>query len=554
MLLNLTIKNYALIRELNVDFAPGLTVVTGETGAGKSIILGALALILGQRADLSVLQDADKKCVVEGAFEIPERDSFEPLFSKNGLDYQNPVIFRREISPQGKSRAFINDTPVQLPLMRELGLKLIDIHSQHSNLELGSRLFQLNVIDWYGGHSEILNQYKSVFRELKAKEAEYNELKERAAQANADLDYHSFQFEQLDTAKLVAGEQEELEEELKVLNHSEEIKTGLGAVYQSIDGDVYSSLAALRNAQAVLKKLSSFFPPAENMLNRLDSQYLEIRDIAEECEQLAEKTENDPRRLEYISERLNTLYSLQQKHRVSSVEELIFIRDEFDLKIQAAKSFEEDIKQLQEQVSILKHTVGDKASELHEARVSVIPEIEREITAYLEQLGMPHATFKIELHGTVAFTPQGTDEAWFLFSANKGVRAEEINKVASGGELSRLMLAIKSVVARSKALPAIVFDEIDSGISGGIAVRMGEILKAMSEYMQVINITHLPQIASKGKSHFRVFKKDTGHRPETGMRLLSEDQRVEEIAIMLSGNPPTPEAIANAKAMLGNLG
>ncbi|MCF8358594.1 MAG: DNA repair protein RecN [Prolixibacteraceae bacterium] len=551
MLKNLSIRNYAIIKELNVDFAPGLSVVTGETGAGKSIIMGALGLILGQRADTSVLQDNSEKCVVEGFFQIPGDNGLKSFFEQNDLDWLNPVVFRREINQSGKSRAFINDTPVQLPLMRELGLKLIDIHSQHSNLELGKRLFQLNVIDWFGNHRETIDLYKNLYQELKTKEAALANLEEKAIQAKADTDYYNFQFEQLDSAKLVEGEQEELEKELEMLSHSEEIKSGLGNIYKTLDGEGYSALFAMREAIAAMQKLAPFLPAAETLHKRLESQYIEIRDVAEECEQIAEKTEHDPSRLEFISERLDTIYSLQQKHRVSSVGELIQLRDEYDAKLQDVARFDEEIEQLKKDLAELNSRVGEEADRLHQARELIVPEIEKEVTRYLQLLGMPNALFRIELHKTNGFTPQGIDEAWFLFSANKGVKAEEINKVASGGELSRLMLAIKTVVAKSKALPAIVFDEIDAGISGEIAVRMGEILKAMSEYMQVINITHLPQIASKGQYHFRVYKTDTGNRPETGMVILTGEERVNEIAVMLSGNPPTPEALANARSLLG---
>lgn len=550
MLANLSISNYAIIRRLNVDFMPGFCVITGETGAGKSIIMGALSLILGQRADSTALNHADEKCVVEGRFILSETKNCEAFFSLNDLDFDLPIILRREITPSGKSRSFINDTPVQLPLMRELGLMLIDIHSQHSNLELGKRQFQLNVIDWFGGHAELLANYSSHFILMKGIGSALRDMTEKANRAKADLDYFEFQFKQLDEMKLREKEQEELELEQEILLHSEEIKSGLTQVYQLFDGEENSSVSRIKEVITLLHRLKGFFPAAQQLAERVESQLIEMRDIAGECELLAEKTEHNPSRLEEVTNRLDSIYSLQQKHRVSSVAELISLRDEFDSKIQAAASFEEALEQLTNQLNAAHLEVASLSGELHQKRVALIPDIENEVVSYLQMLGMPNGQFAIELSTKEEFSATGNDEVNFLFSANKGAQPEEINKVASGGELSRLMLAIKTVVARSKALPAIIFDEIDTGISGEIATKMADILLSMSVYMQVINITHLPQIAAKGNSHYLVYKTDLADGVETGMKVLPEEERVQEIAKMLSTDKPTPEAIANAKSLL----
>lgn len=550
MLQNLSIKNYAIIKKLDVQFKGDFCVITGETGAGKSIIMGALSLILGQRADTAVLNDTESKCVVEGKFSLLNQIELKPFFEENDLDFEDSVILRREISPTGKSRAFVNDTPVQLTVMRELGLRLIDIHSQHSNLELGKRQFQLNVIDWYAGHDELLQRYAAAYKQFRKLEKSYSNLLEQAENSKKDLDYFEFQFKQLDDARLVPDEQEELENEQEILSHSEEIKSGLSQVYQLLDGEEFAAVRKVKEALSIMHKLTSYLPQAKGLEERLDSQYLEMKDIASECELLAEKTESNPLRLEEITDRLNLLYSLQQKHRVNSVNELIDLRNDFDQKIQTAASFDDELEKLQKQIAKAKQEVGELAIALHDSRAKQIPDVEREITSILQQLGMPNAIFTVELNTSTDFQPAGSDEVIFLFAANKGGRVEEITKVASGGEMSRLMLAIKTVVAKSKALPAIIFDEIDTGISGEIALKMGEILKTMANYMQVINITHLPQIASKGNSHYLVFKNETEHEVVTGMRLLTTDERILEIAKMLSGEVPSSAAIENAKSLM----
>ncbi len=550
MLSSLTIKNYAIIKNLEVNFEQGFCVLTGETGAGKSIIMGALALILGQRADTSVLHNNQNKCIVEGKFILTETKLLEKVFEHCDLDFDLPVILRREIAPSGKSRAFINDTPVQLQVMREIGLLLIDVHSQHSNLELGKRKFQLNVIDWYGAHSALLNAYTKQYSHFRNLKRQHNELVEKANQSKADLDYYQFQFTQLDEAALVPGEQEEFEQEQEMLSHSEEIKTGLSEVYQLLDSEEQGIIPIVKNAANTIQKLVEYLPEAGELSSRLESQYLEMRDIADECEQLALKTEHDPARLEFINERLNTIFSLQQKHRVDTVEQLIALRDDFDSKIQESASFDDELLKLESEIAKQNQQLAAAANELHLSRKKLLIPISTEIARLLEQLGMPNAVFSIDLIKKTAFGPDGIDEVAFMFSANKGVKPEEINKVASGGELSRLMLAIKTVVAKSKTLPAIIFDEIDTGISGEIASKMGNIMQQMSKYMQVITITHLPQIASKGSAHFQVYKNENDTYTETSIRKLNHNERVAEIAKMLSGEATNNAAIDNARVLL----
>ncbi|MBP7506848.1 MAG: DNA repair protein RecN [Prolixibacteraceae bacterium] len=552
MLSGLLIKNYAIIKELNINFGKGFCVITGETGAGKSIIMGALSLILGQRADSSVLNSADEKCVVEGRFEINGKGDIKSFFENNDLDFDDLIILRREILPNGKSRAFINDTPVQLNLLRDIGIQLIDVHSQHSNLELGKKQFQLNVVDWYGGHSNELSKFSELYKEFKKVQSLLVSTKEMAKKSKADLNFYEFQFNQLNEAKLTDGEQEELEQEQEILTHAEDIKSGLYTIFNIIDGEEQSVIIKMKEIYSVAQKMTVYLPAAENILKRIESLLIEARDIAQECEQLLEKTDSDPSRLDFINNRLDLIYTLHQKHRTGSVAELIVLRDSFDEKIQAAASYDEEIERLEKIYTSLQVKMNVSAEILTDCRKKILPEIEKEIISYLNHLGMPNAIFNVEVGRKDDYTPSGIDEVSFLFNANKGGQPEEINKIASGGELSRLMLAIKSVIARSKELPAIIFDEIDTGISGEIANKMADILKSIAGYMQVINITHLPQIASKGDNHYLVYKNENERNVETGMRILDKEERIIEIAKMLSGDNPTPEAIANAKSLLNN--
>ena len=549
MLKRLKIRNYALIRELDVEFNSGFTIITGETGAGKSILLGALSLILGQRADTTALKDTEKKCVVEGVFNVKDYDLKE-LFEQYDLDYEEQAIFRREISPSGKSRAFINDTPVNLKAMRELGLRLVDIHSQHQNLELNNQHFQLTVVDLYAGHNDLLETYREKFRIYRKTVQALNTLLEKAGQSKADLDYFRFQFEQLEKVALVDGEQEEMEKELETLNHAEEIKSNLTQLFELLNGDGPSVVRGSKDGLNLLNKVAKFFPEGESLNQRLESTYLELKDIAEEAERAAESVEYDPGRIEFLNERLDLIYTLQQKHRVETVAELIAIRDSLDEKISDIDSFDLEIEKLEKQRDIAEAEVKTLAGQLSEQRKEVLPAIEERVNGLLLQLGMPNSRFRVDLNSNGTLTSSGIDEASFMFSANKNAELCEISKVASGGEMSRLMLSLKSLISKSKALPTIIFDEIDSGISGEIAGKMGSILKEMAGGMQVINITHLPQVAAKGDYHYWVYKQDTEHETVTHLKLLSEKERVEELAKMLSGENISEAALQNAQELL----
>jgi DNA repair protein RecN (Recombination protein N) len=551
MLTQLRIQNYALIRELDVRFNPGFTIITGETGAGKSILLGALSLILGDRADTAVLNDKSNKCVVEGVFKV-EGYGMEEVFGINDLDYDNHAIFRREINPAGKSRAFINDSPVTLKVMEEMGRHLIDIHSQHQTLELGSRLFQLMVVDICADNNNLLDRYKEKFKEYKHITAELAEAEDKALKSKTDLDYYQFQFDQLQKAALTENEQEMLEKELEILTHAEEIKSGLINTRDILNGDNDSSLAKIKSTLGLISRIKAYLPDGEYFYSRLESIYLELKDIADEAESVSEKIEDDPARSYAINERLDLIYSLQQKHNVSDIGQLITLRNFFEAKIQAVSSNEEEITRLKQLLTNKYSELCLLAKKISDKRISVIPMIERKVSGLLLQLGLPKSKFRVEIIRDNAPGLNGIDSVSFLFSANKNVVPSEISKVASGGELSRVMLTIKTLLSKSKALPTIIFDEIDSGISGEIADKMGSILKEISRDMQVINITHLPQIAAKGDHHFLVYKEDDEHQTLTHLKLLSRKERVEELAKMLSGESITRAALMNAEDLLSN--
>jgi DNA repair protein RecN (Recombination protein N) len=549
MLSSLKIQNYALIRELEVDLSSGFSIITGETGAGKSILLGALGLILGQRADSSVLKDKGSQCVVEANFSI-EGLGLEDLFLANDLDYDQNTIFRREINPAGKSRAFINDTPVMLKVMQEIGYRLVDIHSQNQNLELNDQTFQLMVLDIYAGNQERLKQYKSLFNEYRLVAVALQEATLAVEKSKADLDYYLFQFDQLEKASLVENEQTEHEKELAVLTHAEEIKLGLSTVAEILNRDEDSAVSQAKTALGLISKMSSYLPEATGLADRLQSLYIDLKDIAQEVSWIVEKVELDPTKVSYLNERLDLIYTLQQKHHVDSVTELIAIRNGFALKIEAVSSNEEEILLLTKERDQKYQQVIDQASLLRTKRFSVSEELEKNVVRQLTLLGMPNSRFKIEILPVNEPSVRGLDSVSFLFTANKNGLLCEISKVVSGGEMSRLMLVIKALISASKALPTIVFDEIDAGVSGDIAERMGLILKDISKDMQVINITHLPQIAAKGDHHFRVFKQDSAYETTTSLKRLTPSERVEELAKMLSGENITSAAILNAEELL----
>ncbi len=549
MLKSLSIKNYALIDSMNINFSGDLNILTGETGAGKSILLGAIGLIIGQRADLSVLRDKSEKCTAEGVFEIGHY-GLKSFFDENELDYEDTSILRREITPQGKSRAFINDTPVNVKILHDLGLKLIDIHSQHQNLELNEKNYQLRLVDVVAGNDELLKTYTSAYRKYLLLHENLNHTLVLSEQSKKDLDYFEYQFKQLSEAKLIENEQQELEVLLEKLTHSEEIKSVFGQAFQSISDDERSVLVILKENLGNVNKLRSVLPEAEQLFLRLDSVYLELKDIAAESSVIEDRTENDPGRIEQLNQRLDLIYSLQQKHRVSSVTELLQIQAEFQEKIMLVTSFEQEIESLRLEIRLQKELLLELTNRLTSLRKAVTPSIDARVMEVLRNVGIPNAIFQVRFGRLTDFSSTGLDEVSFMFSANKNQELQEIGKIASGGEISRLMLAIKTLITDARSLPTIIFDEIDTGVSGEVAVKMGLILEQMSQTVQVLNITHLPQIAAKGKHHYKVYKFDQNEQTYTSIRKLTEQERVDEIAQMLSGENYSATAKETARELL----
>ena len=549
MLQKLSVRNYALIRELDLSFDNGLTIITGETGAGKSMLLGALSLILGSRADSAVLLDREEKCIVEGYFKIDEYDLRE-VFSENDLDYESPAIFRREVTPGGKSRAFINDTPVTISVMKDIGDKLIDIHSQHQSLMLNSSVFQLNIIDSFAGTGTLRARYREAYDEYRRLRKEYDLLKEKADRNKADLEYHQFLHNQLTEANLRAGEQDELEQEQEILEHAEEVKQALLNISSLLSGDNKSVLSMIREVKSTAGRISHFLPPKLDLTERLSSILIELDDLAAETDKLSRNTEADPGRLPVITARLDLIYTLIRKHRVKDLNDLISRQEELSGLLRSIASGDERLEELEKLLGSSQNTLSGLADEMSEKRTSSLPGIENRITELLKQLGMPNARFRIIIAKARDYTPYGNDEADFLFSANRQTEPENIAKVASGGELSRVMLSLKSLLTQSRNLPTIIFDEIDSGVSGEVADKVGRILEGMGRYMQVINITHLPQVAARGKKHFHVYKEDSGDSTITRIRLLSSSERVLEVARLLSGSEVTEISIKNARELI----
>jgi DNA repair protein RecN (Recombination protein N) len=549
MLLKLFVQNYALIRELDIEFETGLTIITGETGAGKSILLGALSLILGTRADSNVLFDKNEKCIVEGTFRIEEYDLNE-FFISNELDYESVSILRREINPSGKSRAFINDTPVTINLLKELGDKLIDIHSQHQTLMLSDNSFQLNVIDSFAATAKLRNTFREALSNYNKLKKEYTTAKEKADRNKTDLEYYQFQLAKLEEANLRQGEQDELEAEQELLGHAEEIKTALTRSSDLFSAEGLSILSMLREVRNNIARIKAFLPGGENLLSRAETSLIELDDLADEIERLASSIEADPRRLDQVNNRLDSIYSLIQKHHVKNLSELITKKDEIKNLINSILSGDERISALESILDKEHSSLKIISDEISVMRKGVLPEIESKITELLKQLGMPNAKFRISLIQSQEFTSTGIDQADFLFSANKQITPESLSRIASGGELSRVMLSLKSLLTRNNNLPTIIFDEIDSGVSGEVADKVGQILSGMGKYMQVINITHLPQVASRGTKHYHVYKDDTDDSTFTRVKLLSPEERILEVARLLSGAEVTETAMKNARELL----
>ena len=551
MLRSLYIQNYALIEKLDIDFGSGFSVITGETGAGKSIILGAIGLLLGQRADVKSIRQGAAKCVIEARFEIVGY-GMRPFFEENELEYEDECILRREVYASGKSRAFINDTPASLVQMKELGEQLIDVHSQHQNLLLNKEGFQLNVLDILAHDEEELNNYQSLHREWKQVQQDLEDLIVLAEQNKADEDYIRFQLEQLEDAQLAAGEQEELELEADTLSHAEEIKAGLFRAGQVMNSDEGGLLSALKECLNTMLGLQKVYPSAGELAERLESSYIELKDISQEVSGKEEEIEFNPVRLEEVNDRLNLIYTLQQKHRVTTVDELLALADDYAAKLANITSSDEQIEELKVRSEALYSKVKKQAAVLTKLRTAAAREVEKQMAARLIPLGMPNVRFRVEIGARKEPGVHGADTVNFLFSANKNGALQSISSVASGGEIARVMLSVKAMIAGAVKLPTIVFDEIDTGVSGEIADRMADIMQEMGDSdRQVISITHLPQIAARGRAHYKVYKQDNETETNSHIRRLADEERIEEIAHMLSGATLTDAALNNAKALLG---
>ncbi len=551
MLKTLSISNYVLIEKIELPLHDGFTVITGETGAGKSIMLGALSLILGNRSDVSALLDKSKKCIVEAEF-VVSGYGLEKIFEDNDVDYEENTIIRREVLPTGKSRAFINDTPVNLSFLKEVTSRLIDIHSQHQNLLLGDKNFQLMVVDTVFGNPKQLVDYKKMFAEYSELNRQIDALIEENDKQKADYDYIQFQFEQLNEADLREGEEKELENELQQMTHAEEIKLSLAGVHELLNGEHQPALEAIKEAKAVLDKVRDFLPGAEELAGRLESAYIDLQDLAEDVIKRSEGVEYDPQLIAVKQERLDLLNTLMHKHRTTDTAGLISLKNEYEEKLNKFDSFDEELDVLREKREKVEKKLLKQADLLTRSRRSVFDVITQTILKQLAELGMEHARFEIRHKLRESPSPNGQDEILFMFSANKNGDLALIDKVASGGEMSRLMLSIKALLSTSKGLPTIIFDEIDSGVSGEVADRMGRILGEMSIALQVIAITHLPQIAVKGNHHLKVFKTDSKEKTVSGIIELTGDDRVVEIAKMLSGADLSDAALNNARALLEN--
>ncbi|MDR0873440.1 MAG: DNA repair protein RecN [Prevotellaceae bacterium] len=549
MLQSLTIENYALISKLHIDFDGGFSVITGETGAGKSIILGALGLVLGQRADGKSLKDEQKKCVIEAVFNVANYD-LSAFFTENELDYDAQCIIRREVLPNGKSRSFINDTPINVNILKDLSDKLIDIHSQHENLLIANKSFQFDVVDTVAKTLPLLADYRQDLQKYKALQSEIEQITQLAEKEKADEDYFRFQFDQLNAANLQADEQAELEAELEVLNHTEEIKTALTRAEELFDNEEKGILISLKNAEKSIRQILPIYNKVKETAERLTSSLIELKDVAGEVSTLQENLEFNQERLTEATERLNLIYDLQQKHRVKSIAELLEIQKNLEEKLQNINSFDEKIESLKKQEKETFDLLTAKAREISEKRKSVTAQIETTIYAQLSQLGMPSVQFIVSVSDNEAFNAHGSNEIDFLFSANKNMPPRPMGKIASGGEISRVMLCIKSLLSENADVPTLILDEIDTGVSGDIADRMGNIMRKMAEKIQVLSITHLPQIAAKGAVQYKVFKTEQNDVAETQIKRLAPEERVREIAQMLSGAAVTEAAIKNAEALL----
>jgi DNA repair protein RecN (Recombination protein N) len=551
MLKELNVENYALIDKLNISFSEGMSIITGETGAGKSILLGALSLVLGGRADSNVLKNTERNCIVEGVFHI-EGYGLESFLAENDIDYEPDLIIRRTINSSGKSRAFVNDTPVNATIIKDISHRLLDIHSQHQNLLLSSSKFQLSVIDAVTTFGNLKNEYLKYFNAYKVEEKKLEDLLARSSKAKADYDYIKFQFEQLRQANLKPDEQHDLEIEIQKLSNVEEIKTGYEKLIAILANEETSVVNMLKEAENILSRLSKIHPLTVELFGRVKNILIETKDIDEEANRINDSLEINPERLSTVENRLNTIYDLQQKHRVTTIRELLDIQENYGNSLNEIEDFDETIAKTQKAVNDNLNRIKELAKQISVLRRKTIPSIEKYVSTLLKSLGMPKVVFKVELTYSEHFTLDGADNITFLFSANRDMQPREISKVASGGEMSRLMLTLKSLLVKSINLPTIIFDEIDTGVSGEVADKMGNIIKELSKKTQVINITHLPQIAAKGNAHYLVYKEDTAKSTYTKVRKLDNDERIMEIAKMLSGSKITDAAIEHAKDLMNN--
>nr|WP_294932160.1 DNA repair protein RecN [uncultured Flavobacterium sp.] len=549
MITSLSIKNYALIEKLTIDFSKGFSIITGETGAGKSIILGALGLVLGKRADLTSLKNKEEKCVIEAQFEI-SKYNLKDFFEVNDLDYEDETIIRREILPSGKSRAFINDSPVNLQELQDLSLFLIDIHSQQQTQELSDEGVQFKIIDAIANNSEIIDRYQKLLKLYKSDKSKLNALLKKQSDAGKEQEYNTFLLNELVAAKLKSGEQEELESDFEKLNNVEIIKESIDKSLLIGNEEQFGVFHNLNEIKTSLQKIATFSSEYQSLFERITSVTIEFDDISRELQNASEKLLNDPEKLELTNQKLQLIYNLQKKHQVTTVDELLGIQINLENSVLELGNIEEEITILSKSIEQKTQELDALSAAIHQNREEAIPVLSNQLIAILETLGMPNVRFKMELLTSDTYFQNGKDELQFLFSANKGTDFGLLKKVASGGEMSRIMLAVKAILAQYSKLPTLIFDEIDTGVSGEIAIRMGEIMKDMSAKMQIFAITHLPQIAAKGDSHFKVFKSTTNDDTQSELKLLSQDERVIEIAQMLSGSNISDSALNHAKQLL----
>jgi len=549
MITSLSIKNYALIEKLAIDFSKGFSIITGETGAGKSIILGAIGLVLGKRADLTSLKNKEEKCVIEAHFEI-SKYNLKDFFEANDLDYEDETIIRREILPSGKSRAFINDSPVNLQELQDLSLYLIDIHSQQQTQELSDENVQFKIIDAIANNGGVIAEYQKLLKSYKADKSKWNALIKKQSDSGKEQEYNTFLLNELVSAQLKSGEQEELEADYEKLNNVEIIKDSLDKSLTIANEEQFGVFHNLNEIKAALQKVAPFSPEYQNLFERVTSLAIEFDDVSKELENCSEKLLNDPVQLELVNQKLQLIYNLQKKHQVNSVDDLLQIQAELGNSLLELDNMDEEIAALSKIIEEKTIELDNYAVQIHQNRVNAIPKLSEQLISILETLGMPNVRFKMELLPSEVYFQNGKDELQFLFSANKGTDFGLLKKVASGGEMSRIMLAVKAILAKYSKLPTLIFDEIDTGVSGEIAIRMGEIMKEMSATMQIFAITHLPQIAAKGDSHFKVSKSTVGDDTQSELKLLSQEERILEIAQMLSGANISDSALNHAKQLL----